>query len=88
MSRFEVDESGRGGRRSPPLADNFVAATKRLKVKVKEKRGRREREREKEGINRGVSSEEGGEGGRSARRGGLRCRRRGLSEFNNTGRYK
>lgn len=46
-----------------------------------------------EGINRGVSSEEwegegkGREGG-SARRGGLRCRRRGLSEFNNTGRYK
>lgn len=43
-----------------------------------------------EGINRGVSSEEEGKGreGGSARRGGLRCRRRGLSEFNNTGRYK
>lgn len=44
-----------------------------------------------EGINRGVSSEEGegrGREGGSARRGGLRCRRRGLSEFNNTGRYK
>lgn len=60
-SRFEVDESGRGGRRSPPLADNFVAATKRLRVKVKEKREGREREEIVEGINRGVSSEEGGE---------------------------
>lgn len=41
--RFEVDESGR---RSPPLADNFVATTKRLRVKVK--RGKRG-----EGGNRG-----------------------------------
>lgn len=44
------------------MADNFVAATKRLRVKVKEKReGEREREEIVEGINRGVSSEEGEE---------------------------
>lgn len=43
------------------MADNFVAATKRLRVKVKEKREGREREEIVEGINRGVSSEEGGE---------------------------
>lgn len=43
------------------MADNFVAATKRLRVKVKEKREGREREEIVEGINRGVSSEEGEE---------------------------
>lgn len=46
------------------MADNFVAATKRLRVKVKEKREEgEERKREEivEDINRGVSSEGGGE---------------------------